>query len=331
MYRNSANSEIIYTPEDLILYRESPFASWMERLTLENPDHGIAPDDSTERPCQRAFESCAHLRSERLDWQDFVSGIRAGEESATIEASTDLATALKQQGMDVATVGKHLGEGERRAATEAAMRRGAEYIANAHLALGPLACSTDLLIRSEGVSELGAYLYLPLGKPGSANTAGTEHTVHRLCFAADLLQSLQGVLPVQLLLMRAGEDINCLPTADHLERFLALKYAFMQAQLTFRKHRMPDPARSAHYGRWANCAQAVIKQRALSREVSEASVLQHNVVRIGRKGLADAMHRAIAVPQHQGCNNESESGSTRNRPGASQNAASVNLQQKLYG
>jgi len=128
MYRNSAKSDIIYTPEDLILYRESPFASWMERLTLENPDHGIAPDDSSERPCPRAFDSCAHLRSERLDWQEFVSGTRTGEQPATVETSTDLATALKQQGMDVVTVGKHLGERERRAATEAAMQRGAEYI-----------------------------------------------------------------------------------------------------------------------------------------------------------------------------------------------------------
>ncbi len=329
MYRNSAKSDIIYTPEDLILYRESPFASWMERLTLENPDHGIAPDDSSERPCPRAFDSCAHLRSERLDWQDFVSGTRTGEQPATVETSTDLATALKQQGMDVVTVGKHLGERERRAATEAAMQRGAEYIANAYLALGPLACSTDLLIRSKGVSELGAYLYLPLCKPGPANTMGTEHSVHRLCFAADLLQSLQGVLPAQLLLVRTGEDINCLPTADHIDRFLELKYAFMQAQLTFRKHRMPDPARSSHYGRWANCARAVLRQRGLSREVSEANALQNNVVRIGRKGLADAMHRAIAGPQQQSGNDEN--GSTGNRQDVFQDAASVSLQQKQYG
>jgi hypothetical protein len=35
---------LVFSPSDLIIFMASPFASWMERLTLENPDHGIESD-----------------------------------------------------------------------------------------------------------------------------------------------------------------------------------------------------------------------------------------------------------------------------------------------
>ena len=50
MYRYSVDNAVTYTPEDLVLFKESPFASFMERLTLENPSHGIPPDVDSEPP-----------------------------------------------------------------------------------------------------------------------------------------------------------------------------------------------------------------------------------------------------------------------------------------
>ena len=50
MYRYSVDSTITYTSEDLVLFKESPFAAWMERLTLENPGHGILPDAGSTPP-----------------------------------------------------------------------------------------------------------------------------------------------------------------------------------------------------------------------------------------------------------------------------------------
>ena len=38
---------IIYSPTDLIRYLASPFASWLDRYYLENPD-AITPDKQTE-------------------------------------------------------------------------------------------------------------------------------------------------------------------------------------------------------------------------------------------------------------------------------------------
>ena len=50
MYRYTVDNAVTYTSEDLVLFRESPFACWMERLTLENPDHGIPPDLDAQPP-----------------------------------------------------------------------------------------------------------------------------------------------------------------------------------------------------------------------------------------------------------------------------------------
>ncbi len=39
----------------------------------------------------------------------------------------------------------------------------------------------------------------------------------------------------------------------------------MASQKAFRKHRMPDPLESAHFGRWSGCANELLKQRALGQ------------------------------------------------------------------
>jgi hypothetical protein len=67
MYRYSLDNAVTYTSEDFVLFRESPFACWMERLTLENPDHGILPDSHSVPPSnqmQRQDELADTLRAE---------------------------------------------------------------------------------------------------------------------------------------------------------------------------------------------------------------------------------------------------------------------------
>ena len=80
MYRCSIDNAITYTAEDLILFRESPFASSMERLTLENPNHGIAPDPGSIAPGAEIsgqrdaipFPVTGGRGVESLGWQEFV-------------------------------------------------------------------------------------------------------------------------------------------------------------------------------------------------------------------------------------------------------------------
>jgi len=116
-------------------------------------------------------------------------------------------------------------------------------------------------MRTSGYSELGSYLYIPC----DTQQKTTLNSAFRLCFIADLLHSLQGQLPPQMLILRPGSDVLPLQTEDHIYHYKAVKQRFMTAQRSFRKHRMPDPVEASHFGRWSDCANEVLKQRALGQ------------------------------------------------------------------
>ena len=235
MYRYSVDQAITYTSEDLVLFKESPFACWMERLTLENPDHGIPANTGTSTPRD------------------------------TMEPQDDLADTLRAESKDVVLVDWEMEEPLRRTATLEAMRHGADFIVNGQLALGSLSGSANLLMRTSGYSDLGSFLYVPCNTQKITNL----HSALRLCFLADLLNSLQGQLPPQMLIIRGGSNVVPLETEDHIYHYRAVKHRFMAAQQAFRKHKMPDPAQSSHFGRWEDCANEVLKQRALRAEHSD--------------------------------------------------------------
>jgi len=220
----------------------------MERLTLENPEHGILPDAGSVEP------------RDTMDPQD------------------DLADTLRAEDKNVVLVSWEASEPERRSATLEAMRHGSDFIVNGQLALGPLSGSANLLMRTTGYSELGSFLYVPC----STQPKTSMHSALRLCFLADLLHSLQGQLPPQMLIIRGGTDVVPLQTEDHIYHYRAVKQRFMAAEHAFRKHKMPDPSESSHFGRWADCANEVLKQRALrpddelpeAEDIEEAQVFQ---------------------------------------------------------
>ncbi|MFT4518606.1 MAG: hypothetical protein ACI9JM_000987 [Halioglobus sp.] len=235
MYRYSVDNAVTYTPDDLALFRESPFAVWMERLTLENPDHGIPPDVNTAAPLDSA------------------------------EPQDEIVETLRAEGRNVVLIDWEMEEPERRAATVAAMRSGADFIVNAVLAMGPLCGTANLLMRTSGFSELGDFLYVPC----DTQAKSTLQAAFRLSFLADLLHHLQGQLPPQILIIGDDADVVPLQTEDHIHYYRAVKDRCSSEILDFRKHRMPDPAESSHFGRWSECASEVLKQRVLSEEAQE--------------------------------------------------------------
>jgi len=233
MYRNNnVDHAPTYTPDDVVLFRESPFAVWMERLTLENPDHGIPADLDSIEP---------HDAAERRD---------------------DIVATLRAEGRNVVLIDWDQEEPERRTATLAAMRAGADFIVNGHLAVGTLSGKTHLLMRTSGYSDLGDFLYVPC----ETLSLNTFQSAFRLCFTADLLHSLQGQLPPQMLIIRDSAEVVPLQTEDYIYYYRAVLQRFMLAMNSFRKHRMPEPAESAHFGRWSECASEVLKQRALGQQ-----------------------------------------------------------------
>lgn len=256
MYRYSVDQAVTYTSEDFVLYKESPFACWMERLTLENPDHGIPPDLGTEPP------------------------------GNSMERQDELADTLRAEGKNVTLIPWDRDEPSRRLATVDAMRAGADFIVNGQLSVGPLSGSANLLMRTSGYSELGDYLYIPCDTQAKT----TLHSAFRLCFLADLLHSLQGQVPPQMLIIRGGSDLLTLQTEDHIYHYRAVKQRFMEEMRSFRKHRMPDPAESSHFGRWGECALEVLKQRA---EGKVTDIVEEEVATIEEVPLEQAIPMTV--------------------------------------
>lgn len=238
MQRDSTENKVSFSADDLVLFRKSPFASWMERLTLENPRHGIPPDASSPPPGSPARPQNAFAATLRANNRRFVQ------------------------------IEWELGLRQRATSTLDAMRKGVDFIVDGQLTVGPLSDGVNLLMRTSGFSELGDYLYVPCDTAGQH---GAE-APFRLCFQADLLHSLQGQLPPQLIEIRRGEELNPLETERHIYYYRAVKQRFMLAQRNFRKHRMPDPSESGECGRWYACANEVLRQRLHQRREQEATV-----------------------------------------------------------
>jgi hypothetical protein len=266
MYRSKIDNAVTYTPDDIVLFRESPFAVWMERLTLENPDHGILPDiDSIEQ-------------QDTEDRQDVVATLRA-------------------EGRNVDLIDRELDETDRCSATLVAMRRGTDFIVNGHLAVDTLSGSANLLMRTSGYSKLGDFLYIPCETRAQNNF----NSAFRLCFVADLLHGLQGQLPPQMLIIRDGTDVVPLQVEDYIYYYRAVQKRFMHAMSSFRKHRMPDPAESSHFGRWSECASEVLKQRALQEqhqiEEQQAEEAQEDAFEMPQLRVASG---SATTPSHSG-------------------------------
>jgi len=256
MYRADGDAAIQYTVEDFLLYKESPFASWMERLTLENPCHGIAPDrpvDTSQPMSTVLLPSSGQASVESVPWSELTK--HRLQADLTRAPQRPSPTSYQVAPDDVYVV-KKMDDVERAQQTCAAMHRGVKIIANAQLSVGPLSCDVDLLIRCEGLSELGSYLYLPC----DSNRLERPHRALALCYAADLLHSLQGTLPAQLLVIRPEQALFTLDTEEHIYHYRAVKQSFMEAQNSFRKHRMPKPEDSSTFGRWSQCANDMMKR-----------------------------------------------------------------------
>jgi hypothetical protein len=252
MYRYNIDEAVTYSPDDIVLFRESPFAAWMERLTLENPDHGILPDTQSTTPSDKALRPDA------------------------------IVATLRAEGRNVALIDGELPEADRQTATLGAMRSGADFIVNGQLAVAPLSGCVKLLMRTSGCSDLGDFLYIPC----ETQAESSLNSAFRLAFFADLLHGLQGQLPPQMLIIRDGAEVVPLQTEDSIYYYRAVLQRFMKAMEGFRKHRMPDPSESSHFGRWSACASEVLKQRAQSEQTSAEE-----------SQLAEQAEEVLEIPQ----------------------------------
>jgi len=123
---------------------------------------------------------------------------------------------LERQGTTITQLNEAAPAAEALAQTLAAMRSGAQAIAQATLASGRWFGRADLLLRVETPSDLGGWSYEPLDTKLARETRAGA--ILQLCLYAELLQDTQGVLPERMYVVPRLPDLEAEPyrVADYL-------------------------------------------------------------------------------------------------------------------
>jgi len=238
--RGGKSKETTFSPADLKLFYESPYASWMEQYHRVMPDHGIRPD----------------LMATGAGTADDVDPTK----------NKVFIDQLKAAGNRVVIIGNDTHVTGRQLATVNAMRAGAHFIFNAHLQVVPLAGRIDILVRTGGASRLGDYHYVP-AQFFHREPELTDMPVELCCFV-DMLEHLQGYRPEEIMQITnpnsATPHIARLPAEPWMFDYRKLKIAYRKAQMDFDPENMPDPSESRHWGRWSRYARKLLQRRARS-------------------------------------------------------------------
>ena len=212
---------ILYSPTDLIRFMESPFASWMERLRLEDPARAI-PDEKSDDADLIAKTGDKH---EARFLQSLVDG---GRDIASIPKS-DIQQALEL--------------------TRQAIAAGREVIYQGALSMDRFGGFTDFIVRGED----GRY---EIWDTKLARKTKPYHLI-QLCCYAEMLAPLNGGLPETIRVVLGNQHTAPYRTADFFHAYLQLKSAFLDQMDGFfvdAKRPLPDPR--ADHRQWTSHADA---------------------------------------------------------------------------
>lgn len=221
-----------YSPSDLTLYMTSPFASWMERFVLDHPEE--APEKDADDALMSVLQTRGYAHEDALEAQ-FVS---EGKQLVKIDI-------------------ENWSKAEQ--ATLEAMQSGVDVIVQARLVKAPFAGFADFLVKVPGASELGDYHYEVWDTKLSSSLKATFAI--QLCCYAEMLEAMQGVRPEHITVALGNGDQEVLRTSDFTYYYLSLKGAFLEAQDTFDRAQMPDPADSKSWGNWSDYAESLLLER----------------------------------------------------------------------
>ena len=221
-------STLIYSPSDLVLFMRSPFASWLERKLIEDPDSLLGKMDEDPMNALLGEKGDAH-EATYLQYFQEKHGV---ERVACIER-------------DYQTAASH---------TIQAMKDGYEVIFQAYLERDEFRGFADFLVKVPGQSEFGDYYYEVWDTKLAKSTR--PYFITQLCCYSWMLEKLQGRLPEEIVVVLGNQKQDRIRIAAHAAYFEQLKSEFLQAQAAFTGDfaEMPDPGLISDYGRWGSYA-----------------------------------------------------------------------------
>jgi len=226
------DNSLVFSPSDLTRYLESPFASWMARLSVE--DRAQCPEKDPADPLMQS------LAAKGYDHED------------ALEAS------FREQGRVVVKIEGETSE-DKFAQTLREMERGGDVIVQGRLELDNFAGFSDFLVRVEGKSKLGDYHYEVWDTKLASKVKPTF--LVQLCCYAEMLESLQGKRPEHITVALGSGTKECFRTLDYFSFYQSLKHSFIDFQQNWSMDNMPDPADSSDWGNWSGYANSLLLER----------------------------------------------------------------------
>ena len=221
----------VYTPSDLVTFVESPFAAWMDRRAIVDPE-AVSPDAES-----------AELLSLREQGRRHEEGFLAQ---------------LREQGREIYEVPKTESFNDRIQLTRNALQAGREIVLHGVFAHDRFLGEADFLMRTDNPSNFGGYSY-EIWETKLAHTVSPEFLI-QLCCYADLLETLQGCRPRALhCVLGTGRQL-AFRTDDYFYYYRALKQGFLDFFDRFDSATRPVPDLWGKNGRWQTRAETILEE-----------------------------------------------------------------------
>ncbi|NJM67204.1 MAG: TM0106 family RecB-like putative nuclease [Acaryochloris sp. RU_4_1] len=255
---------LVYSPQDLIGFLNSEFACWMDRFSLEHPEH-----PSPEHEPDEMLNALVQLG--QAHEQKFLSDLlQQGADVCQIENRTDFEM------------------------TFAAMQAGHDYIYQAALQHDNFLGYPDFLVRVEQPSRLGDWSYLPLECKLALNPK-PDFVIQAACYL-DLLHRIQGILPQEFRLLLGNSTQESFSTEQYIYYFYQVRQNFLDRMADFDPQQKPLPSNGDH-GRWSAIAQAHLLEIDHLSQV--ANITQTQIRRLEAAGIKTLEQLADTDPtQH---------------------------------
>jgi len=218
------DNKYLYSPSDLIVFMESPYASAMDRLKLNDP-----------------------AITKLMDKEDVVL---ASLQQKGYDHEGTFTQKLKDEGHAIYET-KRATPAQTAEATLLAMQEGQEIIVQGYLSYENFGGFTDFLVKVPGASKFGDYHYEVWDTKLSKKLK--PYFAIQLCCYIEMLETIQGVRPKQMVVVLGDDTEARLDVANYYSYYKSLKFAFLEFHKSPSKE-LPSPTESNSYGRWSELA-----------------------------------------------------------------------------
>ena len=262
--KKTTAGQLIYSPSDLVRYLASPFASWMDRYYLENPD-AVTPDEQSAEERLIAETGQEHERTVLAELEAAQSGV------VEIRAK-NLTEASKQ--------------------TLAAIESKAPVIYQAALQSGQFAGYADFVMLDQAS-------HYQVWDTKLARSPKPFYAI-QLCSDADMLADMTGAPPSDRfgIILGTKERVQFrLEDFIHFDRHVRQSFLLLQDRFTGRLEDRPEPLPRADHYQWTSYAERFFDERDHLVRVANISVGQ--IKKLQKAGvttmtqLAEAAGRTI--------------------------------------